>query len=386
VPALLAAACASQRPAQLRDLAPADLGSCALNIRDSAKTLQGTAALYLYVDTDGAVPAAFVHDQHGLEAPGFLKCVAQVAATTRFEEAKVDHLRVLAVTCEGQACGAQPVLAPGPAPLDAALARETLTFADWAVDADHGWGYYLSHQYTEAIAAFSRALLSNADDARAMRGMAVSEAESAGDRRAARNSADRALARAKGAATYEAVARVCLVAGDDTCAVLSFQEAAKSEDAAVRAFELAALRAAVRPAAERLAAADRRQQEAARQAAEEAAAKADPTGCSKLEGNDRAICQVKFCFGEGAKAFAAEQSKKGADYAAADPVAVSTKDGAVLVTIPVRSTAPKKGKKAKGPEPRDAVWTVTLGDALAIEPVAGNAPAASISGDHNACK
>jgi tetratricopeptide (TPR) repeat protein len=386
--------CAAARPTSNRELPNADLTGCYTKAKLYGNpNLKGTAQLYMYVDVDGAVPAAWFHDRQTLDANNLLLCATDYATIAKFDSEKVDYLRGTKIDCTfgddavrlgatGVVCAKMPV--DQSVKFDPAVAKDTLTFAGWASPADKGWGYYYTQQYPEALAAFRAALVLKADDTKALRGLAQTIAESGGDLKEARAAADKAVGIQKSAATLEAVVRVCLKQGDDECVVKNFVDASKSPDTQARSYDLAALNDAAKAANARLEAAEQKKIEELKKAAEEKLAKENP--CYKETGTAWATCTVKRCFGEGAKAYAAEMKKlSGIDYAAGEPITAEGTAGATIVTIPLRAPAPKaaKGKKAVAPENKDAVWTVTDG---AITSYKDNASAFYISKDHNACK
>ena len=387
--------CAAARPTSLRELPNADLTGCYTKAKLYGNpNLKGTAQLYMYVDVDGAVPAAWFHDRQTLDANNLLLCAADYATTSaKFEGEKVDYLRGTTIDCTfgddaarlgatGVVCAKEPIDVS--VKFDAGVAKDTLTFAGWATDADKGWGYYYTQQYPLALAAFKQALVLKADDTKALRGLAQTLTESGGDLKEARTLAEKAVGIQKSAATLESLVRVCLKENDDECAVKHFVEASKSHDTQARSYDLAALNEAAKAANARLEAAEQKKMEEAKKAAEEKLAKENP--CYKETGTAWATCTVKRCFGEGAKAYAAEIKKAtGVDYAAGEPITAEGTAGATIVTIPLRGPAPKpvKGKKPVAAENKDAIWTVTDG---AITSYKDNASAFFISKDHNACK
>ena len=388
--------CAAVRPTSLRELPNADLGTCYRTAKLYNLELKGTAQFYMYVDVDGAVPAAWFHDKQTLDSSTYMLCATDYAVSAKFEGEKVDYLRGNKIECSygdyavkinGQP---SPFCAKSPpdlsAKFDAELAKATLTFAGWATDADKGWGYYYTQQYPEAIAAFHKALGLNADNTKALRGLAQALAESGGDLKEARASADKAVGIQKSAATLEAVVRVCLKTNDDECVVKNFIDASKSPDTQARSYDLSALNEPAKAANGRLEAGEAKKAEEAKKAAEEKLAKEDP--CFKEQGAAYAACSVKRCFGEGAKAYALDLKKAtGVDYAAGEVSIAEGTAGATLVTIQLRPPAPKaapKGKKgAAAPNNKDAVWTVTNG---LMAPYEKNLSAFYIAQDHNACK
>ena len=391
--------CAATRPTSSRELPNADLTGCYTRAKLYGNpNLKGSAQIYLYVDADGAVPAAWFHDRDTLDANNLLLCATDYAIISKFEAEKIDYLRAFKMICTfgddgvAQLGSPTPVCAKQPvnqaAALDPELAKATLTFAGWASEADKGWGYYYTKQYTEALAAFRKDLALKPDDTKALRGLAQALAESGGDLKEARAAADKAVGLQKTAATLEAVVRVCLKAGDDECVVKHFIDAAKAEDKVARSYDLANLNDAAKAANARLEAGEAKKLEEAKKAIEEKMAKEDPLGCYKMQGSERAVCTVRKCFEAGAKAYASDLKKAtGIEYTAETAVAAEGMNGATLVTIPLRAPAPKATKKkAPAPENKDAVWTVTIGDSIDMKPYKENLSAFYISKDHNACK
>jgi tetratricopeptide (TPR) repeat protein len=394
---LLLAACAgvAPRPTSMRELPLADVNNCYSKAKQyGAGQLQGTLSLYAYVVEDGAIPAAWVHDAQGLNYPSFRNCLTNMATNSKFEAEKEDYLRGFTITCppDSVRCTKEPITAVPKEPLDEKLAQDSLAFADWAASTDKGWGYYYTRQFPQAIAAFNEALKANPGDVRALRGFAQATAESGGDLKAAREAAEKAVAAQKNAATLEALVRVCLKQNDDECSVKNFVEATKSPDKGTRSFDLAGLNDVVRAANERLAKTEESKASESKAAAEVAAAKADPEGCYKREGAERAVCYVKHCFGSGAVAYGANELKKvtGQTYLAGTWSATGDDTKGYLVTVPLRTpedgAAGSTGKKPRLSSDRsqDATWKVSLGDNINMQ---ATSPSASfIAKDHNACK
>ena len=391
VSAALLAGCVAARPTSSRELLPTDVNSCYTRAKTYGNPgLAGSATLFLYVDGDGAVPAAWVHDRERLDAANLFRCWGDIGTISKFEGEKTDYLRAFKFDCEGVSCTKTQVTQVPTTPLDEAVSKDSLTFPAWATATDKGWGYYYTRQYSDAIVTFRAALVAKADDTRAMRGLAQSLAESGGDLKEARAAAEKAVATQKSAATLESVIRVCAKSGDDECVVKHFIEASKAEDKQTRSFELASLNDVAKAANERLEVSEAKKAADAKKAAEEALAKADPAGCYKQQGNERAVCYVKRCFGEGAKVYAADLKKNsGVDYSAGDFITADGATGVTLVTVPIRAAAakPAKGKKAApAPDHKDATWAVSLGENVDMKPYKENLPAYYISKDHNACK
>ncbi|GAC1347078.1 MAG: hypothetical protein NVSMB23_25800 [Myxococcales bacterium] len=393
--ALAACAGAASRPSSLRELPASDLNNCFTKAKQfGAGQLQGTLSLYTYIAEDGTVPAAWVHDAQGLNYPSFRNCLTSMGTSSKFEAEKEDYLRGFAVTCPPDTirCNKDSITALPKQGIDEKLARDSLTFADWASSTDKGWGYYYTRQFPQAIAAFDQALKANPADARALRGFAQATAESGGDLKAARAAAEKAVAAQKNAASLESLVRVCLKQDDDECAVKSFVDATKSSDKGTRSFDLASLNDPVRAANERLIKGEETKASDSKAAAEAAAAKADPEGCYKREGTERAVCYVKHCFGAGAVAYGANELRKvtGQPYLAGAWSATGDDAKGYVVTVPLRTASEggpaRKGKKGQlsGDRSQDATWKVTLGDNVNMQ---ATTPSASfIAKDHNACK
>ena len=394
---LVLAACAgaASRPTSQRELPLADLNNCYTKAKQyGAGQLQGTLGLYVYIGDDGAVPAAWVHDAQGLNYPSFRNCLTTQGTNSKFEPEKEDYLRGFTITCPPDSirCTKEAITALPKEPIDEKLAQDSLAFADWATGADKGWGYYYTRQFPQAITAFNEALKANPGDVRALRGFAQATAESGGDLKAAREAAEKAVAAQRNAATLEALVRVCLKQKDDECTVKNFVEATKSSDKGTRSFDLAGLNDAVRTANERLAKTEESQASESKAAAEAAAARADPEGCYKREGAERAVCYVKHCFGAGAVVYGASELKKvtGQTYLAGTWSATGNDTKGYLVTVPLRTpaddSAGSTGKKARlsMASSQDASWKVAVGDNINMQ---ATTPSASfIAKDHNACK
>ena len=383
--------CAAVRPTANRELQGSVLKSCLIRaVQLGNPNLAGSASLYMVVDADGAVPAAWVHDRTNLDAPVMHGCLATEGVLTKFDAEKIDYLRGWTVVCEGTDC-MKGVVHDLSKPIDAKMAKDSLTFADWATDTDKGWGYYYTQQYPEAIAAFRKVLALKADDVRALRGLAQALADSGGDLKEARELAGKALAAApKSAGALEAMTRVCLKANDDECVVKHFAEVPKSEGVQSRSLELASLNEPAKAALLRIETVEKAKAEAAEKARIEALNKADPLGCYKLESDAKAGCYVKRCFGAGAAKYA-EQLKAVTriEYTASEPVLGLGPDGTTLVTYPIRAPEPKavKGKKAPPKaENKDATWVVKLGEMIDMKPYKENLSAYNIAKDFNACK
>lgn len=392
----VALGCAVVRPTSNRELQGTDLRACLIAAKAGVPNLAapkspGTAQLFQLVDVDGAVPASWVATAEMLDSAQFRNCIASVGTNSKFDGEHIDYLRGWVITCEGADCQ-RGVVHDLTKPMDVKIAKDSLNFADWATSVDKGWGYTYTQQYAEAIKAFEAALVLKADDVRAMRGLATALAESGGDLKKAREVAEKALAAKKDAGTIEALVRVCLKQNDDECVVKHFSEVGKSEGVKSRSLELATLNEPAKAALARLDASEKAKEEAAKKAREEALAKADPAGCYKMDGDAKAACYVKRCFGEGAVAYAkALLAATRVNYTVGEIAVASGTGGATLVTIPLRGPAVAvKGAKGKKATPvadiKDATWAVTLGEMVDMKPYKENLSAYNIAKDFNACK
>ena len=324
--ATTACAGAGSRPTNMRELPVTDIERCYQTARGLGnQNLKGSLDLWQYLDEQGDVPAAFVHDAKGLDFAPFMSCLTDLATGSKYESQKVDYLRPNPITCDiggegGRArCQKQVIQEATRAPFDERIAQSTLAFAGWATATDKGWGYTYVHKYPDALAAFEGALKAKADDVRALRGLAVALADSGGDLARAREAAQKAVQlKPDSAATQEALIHVCLAQKDDKCAFDAFEAARKAPDQQPRSFELALIQDRVKAAADRLNAQTTEEDEKRRQQAEAAMQKSDPTGCRKLEtGSDaQLLCLIKRCFDRGAHEYAKNELKPltGQDY------------------------------------------------------------------------
>ncbi len=395
---LLACKGSQVRPSALRELPTSDLDFCGKQAQRlipgfAREDAPATISIYLYLDADGAVPAAFIHDQNDAKAPTLWGCVTDYAVSSKFESKGIDYLRPQAVRYQRLSTTQLTEKDYPLRPLDEKLAQETLQFAGWATNTDKGFGYFYVHKFPESVAAFREALKLKPDDGRAMRGLALALVDSNGDQKEARALADKAVAAAPNSeAPLEALSRVCLATKDDECAYDNFEKALKAPDEAPRSIELAQLQGLLKPVAERLKASEEAKNKGlAEQASSEAAKHADPTGCGKFpEGDDRTICFVKYCFAEGARRYALDlKPMTGQDYTASDWTAGKTKGGAASVTVAIRAGAAgkaRKGKKrtAEAGSAHDAIWEVSLGDTVGMKPLTIDAN--NISAKYNACR
>lgn len=384
---LLACKGTQVRPTSNNELPGTDISNCfrsAVQFDPMLKNAEkpGTFTLMMLVDDDGAVAASFVHDAKDIAATQFFACVTDKAIASKFPGEKIDYLRPQPIyvknpNAEERGLKEQPV-----GEFDEALARRTLVFPDWAQPVDRAWGQYYVHDYPAALAGFRQILTARADDARALRGLAVTLVDSKGDLKEARDAANKAVKAAPDSeATNEALLKVCIAAKDDECAYDAFEKGRKAPDLQARSFELAQLQDEVKAAAERLKSGEeskRKEEEEKLKAAQGDAAKnKDVTGCgSAPEGDERSLCLAKYCFAKGAQAYATElKPMLGMEYVAGDWKTVKGKKGATMVTVQIRS-------KKKGGQPHDATWEMDLKDGLMK---AGNIDASNISQKHNAC-
>ena len=383
--------CASVRPTANRELQGTDIQACFVKAKQYGNpTLAGSASLFMIVDEDGAIPAAWVHDFTGLDSGFMHRCLADVGVISKFDGEKIDYLRGWTVECEGAGCQ-KGVVKDLSKPLNGAAAKDSLTFAGWASETDKGWGYYYTQQYPEAIASFRKVLALKADDVRALRGLAQTLVDSGGDLKEAREVAGKALAAApKNAGAIEAMTRVCLKANDDECVVKNFSEIIKSDGVQSRSLELAGLNEPAKAALARIESAEKTKAEAAEKARLEALNKADPTGCYKLSGDAQAGCYVKRCFGAGVGKYAEQlKSLTKVDYVAGDQILAAGPDGSTLVTYTIRAAEakPAKGKKpAAKADNKDATWIVKVGANIDMVPYKENLSAYNVAKDFNACK
>lgn len=382
---ILVAACGPKpRPTTLREVTATDSGVCFKNALPGNPGIHGEGTIEMYVDADGTIPAVWFHDGAAIGSPTYFRCMTSFATESKIEAVNVDHRYLLGVSCAQSGCEIRPIGKAPEAAFDEQLAQATLTFSDWADGADKGWGYYYTHKYSDAQAAFEAQLAVHADDLRAMRGLAQTLVDSNGDLKKARAVADKAVAQKSNAATLETLVRVCLKSGDDECAYENFVAATKAPDMKERAFDLALLNDQVKQVSARLAAAEKTTEEAAMKAAAAAKAerdaklqKEDPLGCGKLAGAEQAKCAVKECFGAGANTYAKNLSAASKQaYSVGEMTATPAAGGTFTVTIPVRPAAKKKDAY------QDGTWTVVLGESMK----AASPTASVISKEHNACK
>jgi tetratricopeptide (TPR) repeat protein len=401
--AALALSCAGAkaRPTAVRELPQTDVTRCYQAASGVGNpNLQGSFEIDQYVDDKGDVPAAWLHNNAGVNGSTLFQCILDMAVASKYPSLNVDYVLPSTVTCMGVGVSegkertsgcVKSIGAPEKRPpQDEKLARDTLRFADWAGPTDRGWAHYYIGDNTQAIAQFEAATKADAKDERAWRGLAQALADSNGDVNRAREAAKKSIElKPESEATHEAMIHVCLAAKDDKCAFEEFDLAKAKPDLDARRRELASIQDKVKEAAERLQSGA--EQEDAKQ--EAAAAKADPTGCSKLENGSDAqlLCLIKRCFEKGAREYAKElKPLTGQDYAAGEWKVLKHSGPQAQVTVPIRAgaaarTRAKKGAPAdEGPQPHDATWNVTVGENIKMR--AANGDAAQIAQNHDSCK
>ena len=107
--ATTACAGAGSRPTNMRELPVTDIERCYQTARGLGnQNLKGSLDLWQYLDEQGDVPAAFVHDAKGLDFAPFMSCLTDLATGSKYESQKVDYLRPNPITCdiggEGERC------------------------------------------------------------------------------------------------------------------------------------------------------------------------------------------------------------------------------------------------------------------------------------------
>jgi hypothetical protein len=375
-----------RRPTVLHEMPAPEMARCA----PASPAAKGSFEVDQLVTEQGDVPAAWVRAQNAQEGGQLFRCATRLATDAKYAAQKTDSVRTSRISCDGTSCQ-RADLAQSRAALDEKLAQSTLHVAGWATAAERGWAQLLVRDAPGALKLFGQALKERPGDVRALRGLATALAESGGDLGRAREAAQKAAQlRPDSEATHETLVRVCLAQADDRCAIAELEAARKAPDAEAHAAELARLDDPVKAAAERVAAAEKQEQE--RRAAESEAAlqKIDPAGCRKLEANSDAqiLCLVKRCFEVPAQQYAKElRTKNGQEYAAGEWKVASRKGDAAEITVAIRPGPPakKRGRaKAKGQEDaHDATWRATVGENITLVPQ--NADAASVARRSEAC-
>jgi len=408
----LAFACAGikqGRPTSLRELPPTDVTQCyKASVSVGNPNLQGAFEVDQYVDDKGDAAAAWIHSDNGVNSGTMFRCLTEVAAASKYPSLNVDYVLPSTITCVGVGVSegkertsgcTKSTGAPEKRPTrDAKLAHDTLKFADWATPTDRGWAYYYLGDYAEALPQFEAATKADPKDERALRGLAQTLAGSKGDLNRAKEAAQKSIElKPESEATHEAMIHVCLAMKDDKCAFDEFNLAKAKPDLDARRREIGAVQNQVKEAADRLQSGAEAEEEKARAAQAATAAglaKADPTGCRKLESGSDAqlLCLIKRCFDKGAHDYAKElKPLTGQDYAAGDWKVTSHSGTKAKVTVPIRvavATKPSKGKKGaaedEGPQAHDATWDVTVGENITMQ--AANFDAANIAKNHDSCK
>ena len=373
-----------QRPTVLHEMPAPEIARCA----PGAPPPKGSFEVDQLVTEQGDVPAAWVRGQKVQEGGQLFRCATRLATDAKYPVQKADSVRTSRISCDGTTCQ-RADLAEARSPLDEKLAQSTLHAAGWATAAERGWGQLLVRDWPGALKQFGQALKERPGDVRALRGQAAALVESGGDLARARDAAQKAVQlRPDSAAAHETLVRVCLAQKDDRCAVSEMEAARKAPDAEAQAAGLAQLEEPVKAAADRVAAADKEEQERRAAEAEAALQKIDPAGCRKLEANSDAqlICLVKRCFEGPAQKYAKElKTKDGREYAAGEWKVASRKGDAVEVAVAIRPAKAKKRRKgsAAQAEDHDATWRATVGENITLVPQ--NADAANVARRSEAC-
>lgn len=378
--ALALTSAAAPARAALRLPMQADLDRCVLLAEGhGAPPQMGHVRLDLHIRRDGQVFAAHARTAQGVDDKLLLHCIARAATRWKLPPVAIDYVRPYVLSfapgaiafgprggsTQGRSAVFLPRIDDTPAqvPLHEALARETLEVIEDATLAERGLARLNVRDALGAIPLFRAALDENPSEALALRGLSEALAQSDGDLDEARRLAEQLLAfDPDGVAGHEALARVCLAAGNDGCAVEHFVRAAKAPDARPRSRALSELEEAARGAAKRL---------------ELVSGGADR--CALADGEEaRVLCLVRRCMDEGVMAYAREMGER--DGSRWEPRAwriQPTSGDRLLVTRPLEVT------QASGPSRRDAVWLVRRGDPLVVK--AATAEAREISTRHNRC-
>ncbi len=398
--ALLACAGAKTRPTSEHNFPPTDVQNCwqrARNIDTNLGQKEGeaiTMTLMFIVDKDGAVPAAFIHDAKNLHGGILSGCLVDAAIMSKFESENTDYLHPQSLYFAGSQGLEKQLREQPPGPFDEGLAKSTLTFADWATPLDKAYGAYYVHDFQKALELFRAQAQAHPDDSRTQRGLALSILSSGSDLKEARDIAEKAAKADPGSvAAHEALVRVCLKQNDSKCVLDEWERATlgeRSEGKVIRpvdekqkiarSFELAQIQDQVKAVHEKYSAeAEKEEQAAQEKAAGEARKRADPTVCgTKPEGDERTICFVKYCFGQGANAYAKSlKDITGQDYTAGEWKVSKSKSDAPEVTVPIRA-----GKKSL--QPHDATWEVKVGERVDMKPATIDAN--NITLHYNACR
>ncbi|MFL5423705.1 MAG: tetratricopeptide repeat protein [Myxococcales bacterium] len=408
----LAFACAGikqGRPTGIRDLPSEDVKQCyRASVSVGVPNLQGSFEIDQYVDDKGDAAAAWIHSDNGVNSATMFRCLTDLAVASKVPTQGVDYVLPSTITCVGvgvsegkertSGCTRSAGAAEKRPPRDDKLARDTLKFADWATPTDRGWAHYYLGDYAQALPQFEAATKADPKDERALRGLAQTLADSKGDLNRAKEAAQKSIElKPESEATHEAMIHVCLAMKDDKCAFDEFNLAKVKPDLDLRRREIGSVQDRVKEAADRLQSgveAEEQKERTAQTEAAAAAAKADPTGCRKLESGSDAqlLCLIKRCFEKGAREYAKElKPLTGQDYAAGDWKVTGHTGTKAKVTVPIRVAAAQKtgkGKKAaaedEGPQAHDATWDVSVGENITMQ--AANFDAANIAKSHDSCK
>ncbi|HKC61533.1 MAG TPA: hypothetical protein VKB92_15715 [Myxococcales bacterium] len=378
------------RPTVLHEMAAPEIARCI----PGAPPPKGSFEVDQLVTEQGDVPAAWVRARKIQDAGQLFRCATRLATDAKYAAQKVDSVRTSRITCDGTSCQ-RADLAEARSPLDEKLAQSTLHLAGWATAAERGWAELLVRDHPNALKQFGQALQQRPGDVRALRGLATALAESGGDLARARDAAQKAVQlRPESEATHETLVRVCLQQKDDRCAVSELEAARKAPDAEAHAAELAQLGEPVKAAADRLAAAEKEEQERRAAEAEAALQKSDPAGCRKLEANSDAqlLCLVKRCFDAPARQYAKElRTRDGREYAAGEWKVASRKGDAAEIAVAIRPAPPKRtgaprkrsARSSAQGEDHDATWRATVGENITLVPQ--NADAANVARRSETC-
>jgi hypothetical protein len=374
-----------QRPTVLHEMPAPEIARCT----PGAPPPKGSFELDQLVTEQGDVPSAWVRAQRMQDGGQLFRCAARLATDAKYAAQKADSVRSSRISCDGTSCQ-RADLSEARSALDEKLAQSTLQVAGWATAAERGWAQLQVRDHPGALKQFGQALQQRPGDVRALRGLATALVESGGDLARARDAAQKAVQlRPDAAAAHETLVRVCLAQKDDRCAVSELEAARKAPDAEAVAPALAQLEEPVKAAADRLAAADKQEQERRAAEAEAALQKIDPAGCRKLEANSDAqlLCLVKRCFEAPAQQYAKElKTKDGREYAAGEWKVASRKGDAVEIAVAIRPAAGKKRRKrtsAAQAEDHDATWRATVGENITLVPQ--NADAANVAKRSEVC-
>ena len=228
---------------------------------------EGRLTLWLSVQADGTVPAAFFHDASGFVETRKLRCISTLATEARAAPQAADGIRPLYLSCaidrrvgvvlpHLHCAGVDNQLVEQP--FEAQLARDTLFIAEWASAAERGFGLEYAGLHDESIPYFRRALQDDAHDLLALRGLSQALAASgastgdAGAAAEARALAEQAVQLSPSSSgAHEALLRACLAQDDRTCIAREQLLMAQGAGAALRLFSHAELDARLREAAAR---------------------------------------------------------------------------------------------------------------------------------------